>query len=100
MINHYAGIKNPAGPQPEETNDRELPKRTFCSWSIEVFSAQFWPRKKGAVLFISITAEHGEGGGADQAGITGDNTDKKRRARLNALRGFNCLLRARKTPYQ
>ena len=100
MIYHYAGIKNPAGPQPEETNDRELPKRTFCSWSIEVFSAQFWPRKKGAVLFNSITAEHGEGGGADQAGNTRGQHGQKRSARLNALRGFNCLLRARKTPYQ
>ena len=76
MIYHYAGIKNPAGPQPKETNDRELPKRTFCSWSIEVFSAQFWPRKKGAVLFISFTAEHGEGGEADQAGILGTTRTK------------------------
>jgi len=88
MIYHYAGIKNPAGPQPEETNDRELPKRTFCSWSIEVFSAQFWPRKKGAVLFISFTAEHGEGRRGRPGWNIGDNTNKKRRAGLNALRGF------------
>ena len=76
MIYNYAGLKNPAGPQPKETTDRELPKRTFCSWSTEIFSVQFWPRSREKDLFISFTAELGEGGEADQAGILGTTRTK------------------------
>ena len=77
MMYNYAGLKNPAGPQPKETTDRELPKRTFCSWSTEIFSVQFWPRSREKDLSTSFTAELGEDGEADQAGIPGRKGQKR-----------------------
>ena len=67
---NYAGLKNPAGPQPKEAKD-------LCSWSTEILSVQFWPRSREKDLSTSFTAELGEDGEADQAGIPGRKGQKR-----------------------
>ena len=56
-----------------------------------VTTALFWPREEEGALNMSSTAEHGKGGGADQANmqLLGLTKDKKQ-CMLYRLR-FNCF---------